>query len=91
MGKNKRSKGPAQGVSNLNALLAQGANAVDVAPAPPEQKELTPEEVEAKVKKIMDVVSAEGETDMFLMQALLSECEEILRSDIQDAFYAGGD
>lgn len=69
------------GVAALNALLA-GKVPDD------EPKELTPEEIEAKVKKVMDVVATEGERDMFLMQAIVAECEEILRGDIQDAFYA---
>lgn len=80
----KKGKNPS-GVDALNALIA-GKPATEEEP-----KDLTPEEIEAKVKKIMDVVDVEGDNDMFLMQALVAECADILRSDIQDAFYKGED
>lgn len=77
-------RGKTGGVDALNALIAGGAEAAEA----DEPEELTPEEIEVKVKKILDVVAVEGDRDMFLMQALLAECDEIVRSDIQDAFYA---
>ena len=73
------------GIAALNALIAGGE--------PPAQEEAdpTPEEIEAKVTTIMDVVKVEGDLDIFFMQALIEECAELLRGDIQEAFYAPED
>lgn len=83
-----KSKQPQGGVAALNALISGGTAAAE-AEVPAEEP--TPEEIEAKVKTIMDVVKVEGGMDMFFMQGLIEECAEQLRGDIHDAFFAPED